>query len=327
MKKNNLEDLFKDSFENFEADVDPGVWKNVQTGLKGAGLGLLGKMLVNKLGSSAIVAIVSSAAAVIATIFVMNGTKTETETKTETKTPKTITQPKIITEAKKPSVNEIKNFLATENNKKTETPVVKNEAESNANNSDLTIKKDKINSVIKGYTEQSIANISASPIGGEAPLVVNLTNNGIGKINKWDFGDGRKETGANPPHYYDEPGIYTIVLTSTSAEGKTSTDSIKIEVIARENSSVRSASGDFSPNGDGVRDYFGFDTKNLINQNVIVFDKNKTIIYKSESLSAKWDGTNLKGKKVKEGEYFYIQKAEGKDGKKYEQSGKITLKR
>ena len=50
MKKDNLEDLFKDSFENFEADVNPSVWKNVQTAMKGVGLGLLGKMLLNKLG-------------------------------------------------------------------------------------------------------------------------------------------------------------------------------------------------------------------------------------------------------------------------------------
>lgn len=322
MKKNNLEDLFKDSFENFEADVNPSVWKNVQTGLKGAGLGLLGKMLINKLGSSAIVAIVSSAAAVIATVFVMNGTKTET------KTPKTtVIEPKVIAQA--PKVDEIKKFLNTDNTTKAETkaetPVVKTEVETN--NNALAIKKDKINSVLKEYTEQSIADISASPIGGSAPLVVNLTNNGIGKINKWDFGDGNKETSVNPPHYYEEPGIYTVILTSVNSDGKTSTDSIKIEVTAKENSSVRSKSGDFSPNDDGVRDYFGFNAENLISQNVVVFDKNSTIVYKSESLSAKWDGTNLKGQKAKDGEYFYIQKAKGIDGKKYEQSGKITLKR
>lgn len=325
MKKNDFENLFKDSFENFEADVNPSVWKNVQTGLKGAGLGLLGKMLINKLGSSAIVAIVSSAAAVLTTVFIMNGTKTE---KKEPKT--TVAEPKVI--AQKPNVDEIKTFLNTNNTAKAETktetetpPVVKKETE--ITNNTLAIKKDLINSVINEYTAQSIANISASPIGGEAPLVVNLTNNGIGKTNKWDFGDGRKETSVNPPHYYDEPGIYTVILTSTGVDGKTSTDSIKIEVTARENSSIRSASGDFSPNGDGVRDYFGFDAKNLISQSVIVFDKNKTIVYKSESLSAKWDGTSLKGKPLKEGEYFYIQKAEGTDKKKYEQSGKITLKR
>lgn len=323
MKKDNLEDLFKDSFENFEADVNPSVWKNVQTAMKGVGLGLLGKMLLNKLGSSAVISIVSSAAAIIATVFVMNGTKTETKTVQ----PKEDAQPKVVSEVVKPSVDEIKSFLSSEKVETKETPVVeKKEVESKKTNS-LTITNDKINSVLKEYSEQSVADISASPISGQAGLVVNFTNNGVGKTNKWDFGDGKKETSVNPPHYYDEPGIYTAILTSISSDGKTSTDSIRIEVTAKENSSVRSASGDFSPNGDGIRDYFSFETKEIASQNVIVVDKNKTIVYKSESLSAKWDGTNLKGKPVKEGEYFYIQKAEGTDKKKYEQSGKITLKR
>ena len=320
MKKDNLEDLFKDSFENFEADVNPSVWKNVQTALKGASLGLLGKMLLNKMGSSAVISIVSSAAAVIATVFVMNGTGT----KTNKPATKEAGKPKVVAETVKPTVDEIKTFLTPENKEIVSEPVVKKIDEPQ---NTLTITNDKINSVIREYSEQAVADISASPIGGQAGLVVNFMNNGIGKTNKWDFGDGKKETGTNPPHYYDEPGIYTVVLTSISADGKASSDSIKFEVTAKENSSVRSASGDFSPNGDGLRDYFGFNAENLINQTVVVFDKNKMIVYQSGSLAAKWDGTNLKGKPVKEGEYYYIQKAEGKDSKKYEQSGKIILKR
>ncbi|HEY0030347.1 MAG TPA: gliding motility-associated C-terminal domain-containing protein [Bacteroidia bacterium] len=320
MKKNNIEDLFKESFENFEAEASPSVWKNIQSALKGAGLGLFAKMLLNKIGTNTIVAVISSAAAVIGTVLVMDASKTETAPKKEA-------APKVIAESQKPSVEEIKSFLTEDNQQHT----VANKADSEIekpetnNSTTLTIRKEKINSVIKEYSEQSIADISASPIAGTVPLIVNLTNNGTGKINKWNFGDGKKENGVNPVHYYDIPGIYTIALTSTNAEGKTSTDSVKIEVTG--NSSIRSASGDFSPNQDGDKDYFGFNAENLISQNVVVFDKNSTIVYKSESLSARWDGTNLKGKPAKDGVYFYIQKAEGKDGKKYEQSGKITLKR
>jgi gliding motility-associated-like protein len=324
MKKNNdIEDLFKESFENFEADVDPGVWKNVQTAMKGAGLGFFGKMLLNKIGTNTLVAIVSSAATVVGTVLVMNGTKTGTVTP-----PKNTSEHKVIAEAEKPTVNEIKDFLKTDNN----TPAVKEAQDLNEapvkqenHNMDLAIKKDKMNSVVKEFSGESVANIAASPVAGTVPLIVDLSNNGTGKINKWNFGDGKKETSDNPVHYYDVPGIYTIMLTSTSADGRTSTDSVRIEVVG--NSMARSASGDFSPNGDGQKDYFGFESKNLVIQNVVVFDNKSRVVYKSESLYAKWDGTDLKGKPVKDGEYFYIQKAEGKDGKKYEQSGKITLKR
>jgi len=48
MKKNdNLEDLFKDSFEDFEADVKPKTWDNIQAALKGAGIGIFIKTLIN----------------------------------------------------------------------------------------------------------------------------------------------------------------------------------------------------------------------------------------------------------------------------------------
>lgn len=324
MKKNNIEDLFKDSFENFEAEVSPSVWKNIQSALKGAGLGLLGKFLLNKIGTNTIVALVSSAATVVGTVLVMNGTKTET------KAPEKAIAPKIIAETQKPSVDEIRNFLSTseKNITKEETPGIKEkEAEpTNTNTSGtLIIKKDKINSVAKEYSEQSIADISASPIGGAVPLIVNLSNTGTGKINKWNFGDGKKESGVNPVHVYDTPGIYIIFLTSTSAEGKTTMDSVKVEVTG--NSSIEASSGDFSPNDDGYKDEFAFNAKNMVSMSVVVFDKNSNIVYKSESLSAKWDGRNLKGNPAKDGIYFYIQKAVGLDGKKYEQSGKITLKK
>ena len=123
MKKKNIEDLFKDSFENFEAEVSPSVWKNIQTALKGAGLGLLGKMLLNKLGANAIVGIVSSAAAVVATVFVMNGTENKTNT------PKAVEAPKVVAETQKPSVAEIKEFLAVEKQETKEPPAVLKVAE------------------------------------------------------------------------------------------------------------------------------------------------------------------------------------------------------
>src|ERR1700746_653568 len=128
MKKDELEDMFKKSFENFEAEVNPGVWKNIQTGLRGAGLGVLAKMLLNKIGTNAIVAIVSSAATVVGTVLVMN----YSGNKAETPKNNTATGPKQIAEKPAPvSVKEIKNFLATPE----ETP--KKEETQNTNNAQV----------------------------------------------------------------------------------------------------------------------------------------------------------------------------------------------
>jgi gliding motility-associated-like protein len=332
MKKNDIEDLFKDSFKDFEAEVSPGVWSNIQTALKGVGIGLLGKALLNKVGTSTIVAVVSSAAAVISTVVIMN-----MGGKTETKTAETKTAPKQEVEKTRPlAPHEIKEFLRdeNENSNKSENNTIteikpgsekESKEQKEDTKTDIHIKKEKMNEVIKEFSDQKIASIIAAPIGGTVPLIVNVSNRGTGKINKWSFGDGQKETGANPVHVYDVPGVYTLALTSTGPDGKTCTDSIKIEVYG--NSSIPAAPMEFTPNGDGNIDIVTFKPINMVSQSLAIFDKNGKVYFKSESLEAKWDGTHLNGQKAKEGVYFYIQTAVGIDGKKYEQQGRINLTR
>jgi gliding motility-associated-like protein len=329
MKKDNFEDLFKDSFENFEEEVSPGVWSNIQNALKGVGIGLLGKALLNKIGTSTIVAVVSSAAAVISTVVIMNWGG-----KTETKKPVTGTkpEPKIIVETPKAPVEAIKEFLSDKKEEKKPAvaenggkPANKSETKEKTGGSTTVIKKDKMNEVISEYSSQSVASISASPIGGTVPLIVNLSNSGNGKINKWNFGDGQKETGNNPVHVYDVPGIYTIMLASLGADGKTVLDSIKVEVTG--NSFISSIPATFSPNGDGEVDVFTFNSKDISNMDGIIFDKTGTTIYKWQGTAVKWDGKDLKGKPAKEGTYFYIVEATGTDGKKFERKGTINLTR
>ena len=126
-------------------------------------------------------------------------------------------------------------------------------------------------------------------------------------------------------HVFETPGIYSVVLTSTNNKGQTAIDSIKVEVTG--NSSISSIPKDFSPNGDGVLDVFVFQTKNIAAMSAKIFDKKGTVVYKSESTDAKWDGKDLQGKDAKEGIYFYIINAEGVDGKKYEPKGSINLAR
>lgn len=326
MKNNELEDIFKNSFENFEEEVSPSVWKNVQSALKGAGIGLLGKTILNKIGTNTLIAVVSSAAAVVGTVVVMNwSAHPAVKPSHPAAAPKTVAE---IPKQVKPE--EIKEFLSTDSSTKKESAtaaVSPVPATSNAEPAEenIKVKKDKMAEVISEYSEAAVASISASPVGGTVPLVVNLSNNGSGKVNRWNFGDGHRESGTNPVHVYDVPGIYTIALTSLSADGKAMTDSIRIEVTG--NSSIPSFPKEFSPNGDSIQDTFSFKPVNMVSMNVTVFDKKGTILYKSNRLDARWDGLDMKGKKVKEGLYFYIQTADGLDGKKYEQKGSIRLTR
>lgn len=319
--ENDFEDLFKESFDKFEADVNPTIWKNIQTGLKGAGIGVLIQTIFNKIGSTTLVAAVSSVSAVIATVLVMNFTNKQKEAAVEQKSDKTVVK------ADQASVKEIKTFLSDEKGvkeNKVETPAIvesQNEEIKAAESSKTS--KTKIQSVIKSLAGQPVASISATPVAGTVPLIVNLNNTGTGKINKWTFGDKqRPDNSNNPVHVFETPGVYTIVLTSTSPDGRTSMDSIKVEATG--NSSILIPNS-FSPNGDGKDDLFVFNSQNITSMEVLIFDKKGKTIYKSKGIDCKWDGKNQQGKMSQEGIYYYMVSADGRDGKKYEQKGSIQL--
>lgn len=71
------------------------------------------------------------------------------------------------------------------------------------------------------------ADFTGAPLFGCGPLTVNFTDNSSGfaapVTYAWDFGDGGTSTAQNPVHIYNTPGVYTVSLTITDANGCTST--------------------------------------------------------------------------------------------------------
>ena len=66
-----------------------------------------------------------------------------------------------------------------------------------------------------------VADFSASPTSGNAPLNVAFTDKSTGSPTKWKwtFGDGTSSTVQNPTHKYSKAGTYTVVLTASNAGG------------------------------------------------------------------------------------------------------------
>lgn len=79
-----------------------------------------------------------------------------------------------------------------------------------------------------------VADFSATPITGNAPLMVQFTDLSTGYIGTraWDFGDEGSSTDKNPSHVYTSAGIYTVSLTVTGEGGsdiETKTGYITVE--------------------------------------------------------------------------------------------------
>ena len=82
--------------------------------------------------------------------------------------------------------------------------------------------------------EAPIANFSATPTSGTAPLNVNFSdeseNNPISW--QWDFGDGNTSTQQNPSYTYNDDGNYTVSLIVSNNDGsdtKTKTNYINVD--------------------------------------------------------------------------------------------------
>ncbi|MBP1928094.1 PKD repeat protein [Methanolinea mesophila] len=85
-----------------------------------------------------------------------------------------------------------------------------------------TIEKQEVVKAGGGQDSGFIANFTAVPISGPAPLSVAFTDCSTGNPRFWkyDFGDGLTSTSRNPVHRYRAPGTYTVTLTITEIQGR-----------------------------------------------------------------------------------------------------------
>ncbi|MFA5296037.1 MAG: PKD domain-containing protein [Methanoregulaceae archaeon] len=70
-----------------------------------------------------------------------------------------------------------------------------------------------------------VANFTAEPLSGTAPLLVQFTDISDGSPTRWfwRFGDGTTSREKNPYHLYEKPGLYTVVLTVYNQFGSDTT--------------------------------------------------------------------------------------------------------
>ena len=78
-----------------------------------------------------------------------------------------------------------------------------------------------------------VANFTASPRSGIAPLTVHFTDTSSGSPTSWawTFGDGKSATDRNPTHTYTSAGRYTVTLKAKNSQGE-NTKSVSEYIVA-----------------------------------------------------------------------------------------------
>jgi gliding motility-associated-like protein len=127
----------------------------------------------------------------------------------------------------------------------------------------------------------------------------------------WDFGDGSESFDEHPKHTYEAEGNYEVVLTITDIFGCTVAVKKTIEVFDY----YLVVPNVFSPNGDGINDYFFPRFVGIESIEFWVLNKwGETIYYTDDMNSPGWDG-KLSDKASIPGNYVYKLRFKTLDGR------------
>ena len=170
-----------------------------------------------------------------------------------------------------------------------------------------------------------------SPPQSDAPLKVRFINESQnGASFEWIFIDSlvagtaknefTKDSTYQPEYTYLVPGSYYPMLASTSTEG--CVDTFKITIPLKVIPSELKVSNVFSPNGDGINDYFTVSHKSIKTFIIRIYSRTGNLVYKNDITELYdwegWDGKIMNSERAASpGVYYYIIEAEGYDDEKY----------
>jgi gliding motility-associated-like protein len=169
-----------------------------------------------------------------------------------------------------------------------------------------------------------VADFYADPDSGLIPLETTFFNQSTSGYHYiWNFGDGQGTNEFSPSHTYQDTGRFQVRLIVVTENGCRDTAYSKVIVGADFTIYIPNA---FTPNGDGLNDYFFVKWIGVKEFHVMLFDRWGLMIYESFDPNFRWDGS-LHDKVCQEGVYVYVIEARGYLSEKVKRGGSVTLLR
>ncbi len=137
----------------------------------------------------------------------------------------------------------------------------------------------------------------------------------------WNFDDGNYSDLENPINVFENTGNYNVILIVTDVNGCNDTTNKTIEI--EESITIPNV---FSPNGDGINDFFTIPYTGNGEYKFEVYNRWGQILFMSKSDRIIWDGNTISGEKVSPGTYYYIVEITN-GNKEIKNNGSFTLVR
>ncbi|MCB0396013.1 MAG: PKD domain-containing protein [Flavobacteriales bacterium] len=155
--------------------------------------------------------------------------------------------------------------------------------------------------------------------------VINFTDKSTAGVKwNWFFGDGDTAAIQHPNHTYREVGEYNVVLAMENQYG--CKDTVYKKVIVEPISSIY-VPNVFSPNGDGVNDFFKIEYEGFCEVEMFIFDRWGNEIFQTSSFEG-WNGKANGGDKIaQEDVYVWLIRAIDCSGERWRRVGQVTLVR
>lgn len=170
-----------------------------------------------------------------------------------------------------------------------------------------------------------VANFVAAPnVVDEYTPWVTLTDLSTGGANSWlwDLGNGTTSTNQNDVVQYADSGSYPIMLIANNAFNCPDTAYSSIRVRPVTSFYIPNA---FTPDGDGLNDYFAGEGRNLKEYEMMIFNRWGQMIYRTTDPKRPWDGGYKSSDTVLVDSYIYQFNVVDMLGAKKTYRGTVTV--
>lgn len=363
--KDDIKDLFQRELGNYEAKVDPGLWQGIQSGLSSGASAAsstfgLGVKVVVGVVSAAAISVVSIMIYNASNEETNKPKETEknivtVESTKESDKPEQST--KEINSASNEGMNNEEVVINDRNTTESKEKIEVNKVNFNSDNAESSEQIDKETATTSRLKETSedeksvdqkdntdkvkedaVEDKSKEKVKPALPELIlepslssqenqyvsfDLKSENIEEV-IWSFGDGHISTDRKPEHFYDEAGTYEIKVTGRNGEREIS-KTINLSVyIEGEFINLPNA---FSPNGDRNNDLLYVKSKGIEEFQITILNDEQKVVYKSNDINFKWDGTLNTGIPAPEGNYVYMIVAKDKQGNKINKYQRLRLSR